>query len=172
MFKKWVNKVISRNSWPKLCLYYQFGVFEPLLDRLFWQLCLLLIRNFLDGFFAIRASVKTFARNAPHETFESALKVHEMDSWQKRLLVLAFALISGQSCDGKRIKDGIYTELHEKAFCFRRTNGTHQMGCSSDLNGNVGVVHLVSNENERSWIVEKGVHQPYIGTYWNPPRPT
>ena len=63
---------------------------------------------------------------------------------------------------GKRIKDGIYINLNERGFCFRHTNGSHQMGCSSDLNGNVGVVHLISSESDRTWLIEKGDHEPYI----------
>jgi nicastrin len=62
-----------------------------------------------------------------------------------------------------RIKDNIYTDLNERAFCFRRTNGTHQMGCSSDLNGNVGVIHLVSSPEDLQWLLTKGIHDPYVG---------
>ena len=57
----------------------------------------------------------------------------------------------------------IYTDLNAKAFCFRRTNGTHQFGCSSDPGGNVGVIHLIQEEQDVDWMVQKGEHGPYIG---------
>ena len=77
------------------------------------------------------------------------------------LLVAILGLLTALS-EGKRIKERIYRDLNERGFCFRRTNGTHQMGCSSDPNGNVGVVHLISNLNDRDWLINKGPHDPYI----------
>ena len=76
------------------------------------------------------------------------------------LLVAIFGLLA--LSEGKRIKERIYRDLNERGFCFRRTNGTHQMGCSSDPNGNVGVVHLVSSNEDQKWLLEKGPHEPYI----------
>ena len=63
---------------------------------------------------------------------------------------------------GVRIQHSIYTNLDETAFCFRRTNGTHQMGCTSKPSGNVGVVHLISSDANVSWLVDHGPHEPYI----------
>ena len=54
------------------------------------------------------------------------------------------------------------TDLNESAFCFRRTNGTHQMGCTSDPNGNVGVVHMIETKSDKTWLIEKGPHDPYV----------
>ncbi|CAN7983242.1 unnamed protein product, partial [Ixodes hexagonus] len=48
----------------------------------------------------------------------------------------------------------IYQTLQADHFCFRRLNGTHEVGCSSDRTGNVGVVHLVSSEADIQTIVE------------------
>ena len=80
------------------------------------------------------------------------------------LLVLLISWISsGQGQNVKITKrssflhKSIYTDLNAKAFCFRRTNGTHQFGCSSDPGGNVGVVHLVKDGQDVSWIVDKGI---------------
>ena len=78
----------------------------------------------------------------------------------KSLLFLLLAFVA--STTSKRIKGRIYTDLQETAFCFRRTNGTHQFGCTSDQNGNVGVVHLISQDSEVNWLVEKGPHSPYV----------
>jgi hypothetical protein len=66
--------------------------------------------------------------------------------------------------DSKRIRESIYEPLQGISFCFKRANGTHEMGCSSELDGNVGVVHLIINKTDAQWLVEHGPHQPYIGT--------
>ena len=36
------------------------------------------------------------------------------------------------------------------------------MGCTSDPNGNVGVVHMIENESDKTWLIEKGPHSPYV----------
>ena len=79
------------------------------------------------------------------------------------LLGVLLALIG--SVSSKRLKDRIYKDLKTSGFCFRRTNGTHEIGCSSDLNGNVGVVHLVSGSADLDWIAEKGPHAPYMAVF-------
>jgi len=66
-----------------------------------------------------------------------------------------------------RVKDIIYYNVDaSKGFhaCFRRANGTHQFGCQSELGGNIGVVHLISKENETenvNWVLKDGPHYPY-----------
>ena len=95
-----------------------------------------------------------------------------MDHLKKLNLTLLVLLISWiSSGQGQNVKitkrssflhKSIYTDLNAKAFCFRRTNGTHQFGCSSDPGGNVGVVHLVKDGQDVSWIVDKGIHDPYV----------
>ena len=68
-----------------------------------------------------------------------------------------------------RVKDKIYYNVDaSKGFhaCFRRANGTHQFGCQSELGGNIGVVHLISKENETEniqWVIKNGPHHPYTG---------
>jgi len=81
---------------------------------------------------------------------------------KRRRFGLFLVLFGLQFGHGKRIGQSIYTDLNESAFCFRRTNGTHQMGCSSDPNGNVGIVHLIETDNDKEWLIEKGPHDPYI----------
>jgi len=82
---------------------------------------------------------------------------------EKRVFGLFLVFFSSfQIGQGKRIGQSIYTDLNESAFCFRRTNGTHQMGCTSDPNGNVGVVHMIENESDKTWLIEKGPHNPYV----------
>jgi hypothetical protein len=72
-----------------------------------------------------------------------------------------FVLISDSSC--KRIKDSIYRPLKDVSFGFKRANGTHEMGATSELGGNVGVLHIVKGEEDLTWVIEKGPHEPYIG---------
>ena len=49
-------------------------------------------------------------------------------------------------------------------FCFRQANGTHQFGCSSDLNGNVGVLHLIQAAEDLVWIKQHGhSNSDYVG---------
>ena len=87
-----------------------------------------------------------------------------MDFGTKKRVFGLFLVLSSllQFGHGKRIGQSIYTDLNETAFCFRRTNGTHQMGCTSDPKGNSGVIHMISNESEKSWLINKGPHAPYI----------
>jgi nicastrin len=77
---------------------------------------------------------------------------------------IVFLAIAG-SATSKRLKDRIYKEVDTSGFCFRRTNGTHEIGCSSDLNGNVGVVHLIRDEPDLDWLVTKGPHVPYTAVF-------
>eukprot|EP00095_Tigriopus_kingsejongensis_P011224 maker-scaffold836_size90567-snap-gene-0.18 protein:Tk11224 transcript:maker-scaffold836_size90567-snap-gene-0.18-mRNA-1 annotation:"hypothetical protein DAPPUDRAFT_309169" len=77
-------------------------------------------------------------------------------------LVLACLTVIVAGVSGKRLKDRIYTPLITHGFCFRRTNGTHQFGCSSDFSGNVGVVHLIQTPADLAWMLSQGPHWPYM----------
>ncbi len=79
-------------------------------------------------------------------------------------MLLAFLALSSFAT-AKRIRDRIYLDLVADKYCFRRFNGTHQFGCTSDLDGNVGVVHLIENAGDVDWIVKKGPHAPYIAAF-------
>lgn len=76
-------------------------------------------------------------------------------------LTLLYCVVTFVSC--KRIRESIYEPLQGISFCFKRANGTHEMGCSSELNGNVGVVHLILEPEDSQWLIQQGPHEPYIG---------
>ena len=85
------------------------------------------------------------------------------------ILILALAKIEVNCNENARVKNKIYYTVDaSKGFhpCFRRANGTHQFGCQTDLGGNIGVVHLISKQNETddiNWVTKDGSHDPYIG---------
>ncbi|XP_012529890.1 nicastrin isoform X2 [Monomorium pharaonis] len=72
-----------------------------------------------------------------------------------------FAVIIINSATSERIKDMIYMPMVGVAACFRRHNGTHQFGCSSDRSGSVGVVHLVDIDDDITWIEKNSTAGPY-----------
>ncbi|XP_055329018.1 nicastrin-like [Paramacrobiotus metropolitanus] len=63
-------------------------------------------------------------------------------------------------CD--RIKDRIYHEIKDFHSCFRRLNGTHEVGCQSFPKGNVGVLHPIRALADIHLVSEGGPHYPYI----------
>ena len=80
-------------------------------------------------------------------------------------LIINLALIAGWT-SAERIQNSIYVPILQGGhFCFRRANGTHQFGCSSGLNGNVGVVHLLRTPSDVKWLTETGTAAPYMGKY-------
>lgn len=56
----------------------------------------------------------------------------------------------------------IYQPLQADFYCFRRLNGTHEFGCSSDRSGNVGVIHVVSSEDDVQFILDDDSGVKYI----------
>lgn len=77
-------------------------------------------------------------------------------------LALFWALCLVGLATSIRIKDNIYRHIKDLSFGFKRANGTHEMGATSDVNGNVGVVHLILDEKDLDWLIQHGPHQPYI----------
>ncbi|XP_045210180.2 nicastrin-like isoform X2 [Mercenaria mercenaria] len=77
------------------------------------------------------------------------------------LIFTVFFLCSKVYCE--RTKEKIYVDITSsgRSPCFRRLNGTHQIGCTSDPKGNVGVVHYVNTSSDIDWLLEKGPHKPY-----------
>jgi len=75
-----------------------------------------------------------------------------------RLLIFSVLSIL---CGGKRIKDNIYTNFGQIRPCFRRLNGTHEIGCTSSHGGNVGVVQVIESDSDIS-LVQDDNHAPYI----------
>ncbi|CAL1537186.1 unnamed protein product [Lymnaea stagnalis] len=61
-----------------------------------------------------------------------------------------------------RTKEKIYIELETQSACFRNLNATHQVGCTSDIAGNVGTIHYIQSEADFEWILSVGMHSPYV----------
>ncbi|CAH0395070.1 unnamed protein product [Bemisia tabaci] len=60
------------------------------------------------------------------------------------------------------IHDRMYLTIDSTAACFRVMNGTHSFGCSSSLNGNVGVIHLIESPADLTWLVNGTGKGPYV----------
>ncbi|XP_035704383.1 nicastrin isoform X2 [Folsomia candida] len=76
------------------------------------------------------------------------------------LAAVLMCLFLGVGAD--RTSQKIYEPIVESYPCFRKLNGTHQVGCGSSLTGDVGVVHLVENESSLQWVTRIGPHDPYV----------
>ncbi|XP_015123019.1 nicastrin [Diachasma alloeum] len=61
----------------------------------------------------------------------------------------------------KRIKDMIYMSIDGVSACFRRHNGTHQFGCSSQRGGSVGVIQMVESLEDVQWLESNATAGPY-----------
>lgn len=68
------------------------------------------------------------------------------------------------SCGELNIHEKMYFDLEQDTFasCVRRFNGTHQFGCSSDIDGNVGVLHIVTSLKDVEWLVHNSSRGPYV----------
>jgi len=62
---------------------------------------------------------------------------------------------------GQRIKDSIYTELEGIRPCFRRLNGTQEIGCTSAIGGNVGVIQYLENSADLDGLLQEQFG-PYV----------
>lgn len=79
------------------------------------------------------------------------------------LLITIFLLIwLLMAVSGDRVKHKIYEDIQGDMACFKRFNGTHEIGCTSKFSGNIGVVHVVEEEEDLDWVYEKGPHHPYV----------
>ncbi|XP_042879165.1 nicastrin-like [Penaeus japonicus] len=78
--------------------------------------------------------------------------------------VLWVLLVSGAFflAGGERVKNKIYDEIQGDMPCFKRFNGTHEIGCTSKFFGNTGVLHVIREKADFDWVYEHGPHQPYI----------
>ncbi|KAL1471807.1 hypothetical protein MTO96_023464 [Rhipicephalus appendiculatus] len=56
----------------------------------------------------------------------------------------------------------IYQPIQADFYCFRRLNGTHEFGCSSERSGNVGVIHVVSTEEDVQFILDDDSGIKYV----------
>ncbi|KAJ8734054.1 hypothetical protein PYW07_014605 [Mythimna separata] len=62
----------------------------------------------------------------------------------------------------QRLHEKIYSSIEGGAACFRRLNGTHQTGCSSGINGAVGVVHMIKEIIDVQWLMQNATAGPYM----------
>ncbi|CAM1332152.1 NCSTN (predicted) [Pycnogonum litorale] len=69
------------------------------------------------------------------------------------------------SATTNRIRGKIYEDLKSNFTCFRRMNATHQIGCTSDGGGNVGIIHLIENQRDIDWLIDVGQHPPYVPVF-------
>ncbi|KAK3107790.1 hypothetical protein FSP39_022233 [Pinctada imbricata] len=76
-------------------------------------------------------------------------------------LLITKEYISFISGEGLRISNKTYIEISGKAACIRRLNGTHQVGCTSGIKGDVGVVHYIQNSSDFDWLLQRGPDKPY-----------
>ncbi|KAL3885712.1 hypothetical protein ACJMK2_025758 [Sinanodonta woodiana] len=77
------------------------------------------------------------------------------------LILSSFCILCHLLGEAVRTKNKIYISIDGRSSCFRRLNATHQIGCTSEPNGNVGVVHHISTEDDLNWLLNKGPHAPY-----------
>ena len=75
---------------------------------------------------------------------------------------LCLVLMAAAATHTARVSDKIYESIEGNMACFKRFNGTHEVGCTSDYKGNVGVLYLPSNVTDLTWALEHGPHPPYI----------
>ncbi|XP_055385114.1 nicastrin [Condylostylus longicornis] len=61
----------------------------------------------------------------------------------------------------ERIKEKMYDDVIGSG-CFRRFNGTHQFGCSSNFFGSSGVLHSISSKADLDFILENPRSAPYV----------
>ncbi|PIK48491.1 putative nicastrin isoform X2 [Apostichopus japonicus] len=90
-----------------------------------------------------------------------------MKLWSNLQMVISFkpAASVEVSGKGKRTYQMIYEEIAHLSPCIRRMNATHQIGCSSDFNGNTGVLHLIEEDADIDWLNVNGSYSPYIAFF-------
>ncbi|XP_049941555.1 nicastrin isoform X2 [Schistocerca serialis cubense] len=77
-------------------------------------------------------------------------------------ICLCGVLLSISEVSPERTKDKMYESIDGAAACFRRLNGTHQFGCSSSRSGSVGAIHLIDDDDDLLWLLNKGDAPPYM----------
>lgn len=78
------------------------------------------------------------------------------------LAVMCLLLALSGGTHGDRVKNKIYRDIQGDMACFKRFNGTHEIGCTSKFHGNLGAVHVVSGPENLTWALEQGPHDPYV----------
>ncbi|CAH2068575.1 unnamed protein product, partial [Iphiclides podalirius] len=62
----------------------------------------------------------------------------------------------------ERLHEQIYSSIEGGAACFKRLNGTHAAGCSSSINGAVGVVQMINDISDAQWLAHNASAGPYM----------
>lgn len=78
----------------------------------------------------------------------------------QKLLTFFFITFLIENILCERVQDTMYSSING-ASCFRRMNGTHSTGCTSNFRGSVGVLHLIENEKDFDFIFNKPTAPPY-----------
>ncbi|CAH0548545.1 unnamed protein product [Brassicogethes aeneus] len=78
------------------------------------------------------------------------------------LPLLFFVIIAAKYGYADRTKDKMYYFITNSTGCYRRMNGTHQIGCTSKRGGSNGVIHYCESEKDLDFILENGKAPPYI----------
>jgi len=74
------------------------------------------------------------------------------------LLILSF----NNHVEASKIDSKIYKSIYNYSACVLLTNATHQVGCTSKMKGNQGVLHLVNTNADVEFITGKGTQGPYV----------
>jgi len=78
-----------------------------------------------------------------------------------RKVLVGVVVILINNIQGQKLKDSIYSDIEEIRPCFRRLNGTGEIGCTSHIGGNVGVVLYLKDMSELD-TVDNSDFAPYI----------
>lgn len=84
------------------------------------------------------------------------------------LLFVLLTLWGKAECTRHDIHEMMYWKLDSTAACFRRLNGTHQFGCSSERGGNIGIIHVIKNDNDLSTFLESSIDDMYMLVLYMP----
>ncbi|CAG9770381.1 unnamed protein product [Ceutorhynchus assimilis] len=76
------------------------------------------------------------------------------------LLVYTSSYILESNAD--RLKDQMYIKINGSVACYRRMNSTHQIGCSSNRGGSIGIIHYCDTSQDLDFILKNGSAGQYI----------
>ena len=75
--------------------------------------------------------------------------------------ILLFSVILG-SIYGVRVSNMMYEDIQGDMACFKRFNGTHEVGCTSDYNGNVGILFVPEDEDDAISITKEKTKHHFV----------
>ncbi|XKL69618.1 hypothetical protein PGB90_007387 [Kerria lacca] len=78
----------------------------------------------------------------------------------KLLLFIICQIVSATST--LNVHDKMYTQLNAVTPCIVRLNGSQSFGCTSERNGNVGVIHIVYNDSDWKWVLDSERTDSYV----------